>query len=126
MKELQTKIKWSFDTEAEFTTTWLKSLKDKGYYTDKISDASIGTKRVDCYISTDSGTYCCEIKVIDNEKFQLKTLRPNQWKSLRLWDDNWWSSIVVVYSKRHNKYKIIPFRLIAYLDKNDFVMLNFI
>lgn len=126
MKELQVKVPWwPFPTEAKFTTAWLKVLKDKGYYTDKISDASIGTKTVDCYLSTDKDSYCCEVKVVDAEKFPLSRLRPNQWRALRLWDKNHGVSVVVVYSKKHNDYKVIPFQMIADLDKNDYVWLSF-
>ena len=132
MKELQTQIKaWPFKLESGFTTAWLKTLRDKGFYVDKISDGSIGTKKVDCYIATNKAFYICEIKIIDKDIFPLSRLRPNQLKGLRLandlWKKNWIKdvSIVVVYSKTLNKYKIIPFDVIKNVDVNDSIKLNF-
>lgn len=126
MKELQTNIKgWPFNLESWFTTKWLKTLKDKWFYVDKISDGSIGTKVVDVYIRTNKWTYCCEIKVIENDIFQMSRLRPNQRNGLRLWMELWWEAIVVVYSKKQNKYKIIPFSVIKDLSIDQSVKLKF-
>ena len=126
MKELQTelKLKW-VRLESGFTTRWLKSLKDKGFYVDKISDWSIWTKVVDCYIRTNISSYCCEIKVIDKDIFQVSRLRPNQRKGLRTWTNLWWKAIVCVYSKVFNQYKIIPFEVLADLDTDSSVKLKF-
>lgn len=126
MKELQTNMKaWPFNLESGFTTKWLKTLKDKGFYVDKISDGSIWTKKVDVYIRTNKSSYCCEIKVIDNDIFQMSRLRPNQRNWLRLWMDLWWEAIVVVYSKKQNKYKIIPFSVIKDLNVDQSIKLKF-
>jgi len=85
LEELIFPIRWPFLLEKSFTTHWLKLLKEKGFYTDKISDGSIGTKKVDCYIRTPHQDYCCEIKMVDAELFPLTRIRPNQWKALRLY-----------------------------------------
>ncbi len=125
MKELNIKTRGPFLLEKSFTTHWLKLLKEEWFYTDKISDGSIWTKKVDCYIRTPKWDYCCEIKMIEANMFPLTRIRPNQWKALRVYEENKWTSIVVVYSKKHNKYKIIPFPMIADLDKSWSVKLNF-
>jgi len=132
MKELQTILKWwPYKLESSFTTAWLKTLRNKGFYVDKISDGSIWTKKVDCYIATDKSFYICEIKVINKDVFPLSRLRPNQLKGLRLanvlWKKFWLKelAIVVVYSKELNKYKIIPFDVIKDVDVNDSIKLNF-
>ena len=125
MENLKVKINGPYLLESSFTASWLNSLREQGYYVDKISDASIWVKKVDCYIRDQLQTYCCEIKVVDKDIFQLDRLRPNQYKALRLWDSLGWEAIVVVYSKAFNDYKIIPFRLIKNLDKWDNVKLDF-
>lgn len=125
MKELILPIKWKHTTEAKFTTAWLKELRVKWYYCDKISDWSIWAKKVDCYIRTKIDTYCCEIKVIEVNTFNLSRLRPNQWASLRKWYELWWTAILCVYSKKHNKYKIFNFEKIKDLSSNDNVSLIF-
>jgi len=132
MKELQTQIKaWPFKLESGFTTAWLKTLRDKGFYVDKISDGSIGTKKVDCYIATNKSFYICEIKIINKDIFPLSRLRPNQLKGLRLANNLWkkfWLkdlAIVVVYSKKFNDYKIVPFDIIKDIDINDSLKLKF-
>jgi len=125
MEELQVKIKWPYMLEKSFTTAWLKSLKAKGFYTDKISDGGIGIKKVDCYLRSDKSSYCCEIKIIAKDIFPVNRLRANQFASLRKWDDLWWKAIVCVYSKEYNKYKLIPFSLIKDIDKNDSIKLEF-
>lgn len=126
MQEIQTIVTWKHRLEKEFTTAWLKTLRVKWYYCDKISDWSIWNKLVDCYILTTQWFYVCEIKVIDKDTFPLNRLRPNQWAALRKADDLIiWTAIVVVYSKYHNKYKIIPFKKIKDLDKNSSVKLIF-
>lgn len=125
MKELKVDIKWSFTTEAKFTTAWLKQLRDKWFYCDKISDSWIWFKKVDCYIRSNKDSYCCEIKVIEATTFNLWKIRPNQWASLRKWYNLWGNAILCVYSKKHNKYKIFSFEKIKYLSSNDNVSLIF-
>lgn len=126
MQELNTTMKgWPYKLESSFTTAWLKTLKDKWFYVDKISDGSIWTKKVDCYIRTKKDTYCCEIKIIDNDIFPISRLRPNQRKGLRLWMELWWAAIVCVYSKNLNKYKIFNFDKIKNIDVEGSVKLKF-
>ena len=125
MKELLVRLNSKHTLEKKFTTAWLKELKDKGFYTDKISDWSVWTKKVDCYIKTDMDTYCCEIKVIWTNIFPVNRLRPNQYTALRKWHDLWWSAIVVVYSKKFYQYKIIPFSKILEVWRNDAIKLLF-
>ena len=125
MKELQTIIPGSYSLEKTFTTAWLKTLKDKGFYTDKISDSSVGMKKVDCYIATPWFFYPCEIKLVNNDKLPLKRISGNQWSALTLNIWLWHRSIIVVYSKKYNNYKIIPFEKIMNLDRNGHVKLIF-
>lgn len=126
MQEIQTIVPWKHRLEKDFTIAWLKTLKVKGYYCDKISDWSVGNKLIDCYIVSTERFYVCEVKIINKDTFSLSKLRPNQWSALRRADNLIiWTSIVVVYSKLYNKYKIIPFSKIKDLNKNDLVKINF-
>ena len=127
MKELQIPIKWKFRLEKDFTTAWLKSLKDKWFYTDKISDWSIWNKKIDCYIATDKKLYICEVKVINKDIFPIKRLRSNQKKALRLINNLLpWCALICIYSISFNKYKIFSFDKIKDVSNEDSVKLEFI
>lgn len=125
MNELKIELKGKHKLESSFTTPYLKALKDKWYYVDKVSDASIGTKKVDVYIGTDKWFYIAEIKVIQWNKFPIKRLRENQLKALRTNLNTVWIPIVIIYSKSYNKYKIIPFDWIKDIEYEDSIELNF-
>ena len=125
MKELLVRLNGNYTLEKQFTTAYLKLLKEKWFYTDKISDWSVWSKKVDCYIRTNEDTYCCEIKVINNNIFPVKKLRANQYTALKKWHDLWWQAIVIVYSKTYKQYKIIPFSKILEIWKNDAIKLLF-
>lgn len=127
MKELKVKISWwPYRLESWFTSAWLKVLRAKWYYCDKISDSWIGMKKVDTYIVTDKQFYVCEIKVIDKDIFHISRLRSNQYASLRLADTlSPGSAIVCVYSKTQNKYKIIPFDVILKVERDESIRLTF-
>lgn len=126
MKELIVHVTWPFNLESSFTSKFRSELEAKWFYVDKISDGSIGTKKCDCYIKTYNRTYLCEIKVIPDNIFHFSRLRPNQVKALRLWDKLWGESIVVVYSKKRDAYKIIPFHKIQHLSRDHAVEIDFI
>lgn len=125
MKELIVTVKWPFNLESSFTSKFRSELEAKGFYVDKISDGSIGTKKCDCYIKTYNKTYLCEIKVIPNDILHFSRLRPNQIKALRLWDKLWGMSIVVVYSKKQDKHKVLRFQDMSHLKRDDAVKVDF-
>lgn len=125
MNELETSIKWPYKLESSFTTSWLKSLKEKWYFCYKIPDWSLWQKPYDVIVVTDKNTYHIEIKLIKGNKFPLSNLRPNQWASMRKIDKLLWSSILVIYSSNNNNYKIIPFSKIKNLDKQGKIELVF-
>jgi len=125
MKELQTIVPGSYTLEKKFTTAWLKTLKDKGFYTDKISDSSVGMKKVDCYIAWPDKFFPCEIKVVPNDKLPLTRLSGNQWDALSKNLELGHYPIVTVYSKKYNQYKIIPFSKMVNLDRNGHIKLIF-
>ena len=125
MKELLVRLNGNYTLEKQFTTAYLKLLKEKWFYVDKISDWSVWSKKVDCYIRTSDETYCCEIKVINKNIFPVKKLRANQYTALKKWHDLWWQAIVIVYSKTYKQYKIIPFSKILEIWKNDAIKLLF-
>lgn len=128
MLELQVKMgnRTPFKLEKKFTTEWGKKLKEQGFYFDKISDGSIWMKKVDCYIGTNVNFYVCEIKMVDNKIFKISQLRDNQYTALKnAWKLKAWKSIVVVYSKKVDKYKIIPFSVIEPLPRNSSIQLDF-
>lgn len=128
MLELQVKInnRSPFTLEKRFTTEWGKKLKLQWYYFDKISDASLGMKKVDCYIWTNVNFYTCEIKMIDNKIFRISQLRDNQYAALKTaMKLKAWKSIVVVYSKKLDKYTIIPFSVIEPLPRDSAMELTF-
>lgn len=125
MQELQVKIKWLHRLEKQFTKEWLDLLENKWYPVDKVSDWSIWTKKVDCYIFTDVSSYICEIKVIASDIFKISKLRDNQYSFLKRNLKLNWKPIVTVYSKKYNDYKIIPFEFIVSKDRNDRIKLQF-
>lgn len=128
MEELQVKLnRKNFKLEKDFTSVWGKALKKEWFYFDKISDWSIGFKKIDCYIWTNKKFYVCEVKMIANDIFKISSLRDNQYSSLKtnlmLWGTA--ESIVVVYSKKLDKYSIIPFSVIYLLNRQDSIKLTF-
>lgn len=127
MKELEVEMmnKKSFSLEKDFTTHYLKQLKQKGYFAYKISDAWVWIKPMDVFIYTSNWWYYCEIKIIEKDIFQISQLRDNQYTALKHIYTLWWNAIVIVYSKIINKYKIIPFDKIVWLDRNNSIKLIF-
>ena len=125
MKELEVDLKWPFRLEKEFTTAWLRALKNRWYFAHKLSDGSISSKPYDCIIRTKEATYHTEIKVIDKQNFYLKQLRPNQRQALRKITKLWWIWLIVVYSKFYNKHKLFTFDKIKDIKPWDYVKLLF-
>lgn len=130
MEELKIGIKWPYKLEKEFTTAFLKELKKKWYFIYKISDAWIWIKPFDCIIVSDKAWYYIEIKLIDNDIFYINRLRDNQYTALKhiyTLDNNKLLLIplVIVYSKKQNKYSIIPFNKIIWMDRNNRIRLTF-
>ena len=119
MNELKVQIKQKFTSEANFTTLWLKELKALWYAVDKISDWWIGMKKIDVYLTSDSNSYACEVKIIDWNTFALNKIRDNQWSYLlHLNNLKWWlKPILCVASKKNQKYVIFSFDRIKDYDR---------
>lgn len=101
----------SFDSEAKFTSWFWKKIHFAWGMRHKISDWSIDNKPCDSILALNWVYWLCEIKVW-NEKKKVdvfKKLRPNQAFGLRRWQQNWWLSMVVYYSKLYNKYRVMEF-----------------
>jgi len=129
MQELKVELnnKEIFPLEKDFTREWRKILEDKWYLFDKISDGSLWYKLIDAYIATNINSYVCEIKVIPGYTFNLNKIRSNQWTGLEI-NHNLkckQESIVVVYSKKADKYTIIPFWIIAHFNRVGRIKLTF-
>ncbi len=125
MQEIKIPVPGEYTLEKKFTTSWFKELNKKWFPTDKISDGSIWTKKVDGYIFTKKASYVCEVKVIKKDIFKISQLRDNQYSFLKRNLETNWVPIVCVYSIFHNDYKIIPFEFIEKKDRNDRIQLQF-
>ena len=125
MKELNLIVPWQYSLESKFTTSWLKEIRNKGWFAYKLSDGSLGQKPFDAIVTTNKGTYYVELKVINKDIFPINRFWPSQLKSLRLTNELWWNAIVLVYSKQYNQYKIFSFDKIKDLSSNESVKLIF-
>lgn len=111
MFQLPTLQKHSFISEKEFTTWFWNQIDKKWWLWHKISDQSSDLKPCDWIVAINWLCWLVEIKVW-NEKKKInvfKKLRPNQAFGLRKYKQNWWTSIVVYYSKLHHKYWVMEF-----------------
>jgi len=125
MLELQTKVKGNLKTEAIFTTTWLKSLKQVWFWCHKITDGSMWFKPFDCLISTNLDFYACEIKIIDNEVFKFNQLRDNQVTALKRLHLLGRPTIITIYSKKQKDYIIISFPKLLALGWDTSIIIDF-
>lgn len=125
IKELKVELEKKHTLEKNFTTEWLNKLDKQWFSYDKISDWSIWTKKVDCYIFWKKVTYICEVKMITNDIFKISQLSDNQYAFLKRNIDSQAIPIVCIYSKKLNKYKIILFEKIVNFPRNDRLKLTF-
>jgi len=135
MKNLNFNIKWNFTLESKFTTAFLKEFtKDKKWWAFKIPDLIRTIKPFDFFWINKWWVYFCEVKMIDWDIFNFSILRNNQYTALKriyLLIDNFcfinMFSIVLIYSKKYNTYKIINFKDILKAEKQgkNFIKLNF-
>lgn len=106
-------------TEKEFTTQYLKEFK-KDWWAFKISDMARSIKPFDFFWLNKDWVIFCEVKVIDNDEFDIHKLRNNQFTALeRIYLlsvkynlVNFIHPVVLIYSKKENKSKKINFRLL--------------
>ena len=104
-------------TEKEFTITYLKEFK-KDWWAFKISDMARTIKPFDFFWINKDWVIFCEVKVIDNDIFDIMQLRNNQFTALEkitLLSEkynlvNFIHPVVLIYSKKENKSKRIYFR----------------
>lgn len=104
-------------TEKEFTINYLKEFK-KDWWAFKISDMARTIKPFDFFWINKDWVIFCEVKVIDNDIFDIMQLRNNQFTALEkitLLSEkynliNFIHPVVLIYSKKENKSKKIYFR----------------
>ena len=104
-------------TEKEFTINYLKEFK-KDWWAFKISDMARTIKPFDFFWINKDWVIFCEVKVIDNDIFDIMQLRNNQFTALEkitLLSEkynlvNLIHPVVLIYSKKENKSKRIYFR----------------
>lgn len=120
--------KW-FKKESRFTTWRGKHIKEQGGFFHKISDIDMRTKPFDCIVAFEGKCYWVEVKVVRTyscKPFHLLrwSSSKNPWgqvKGLQTYNDNWWSSLVVVYCTKTNTYKIFNFDDIDLDTKHTFI-----
>ena len=100
-----------FESEAKFTSRFWKQIITNKWFRHKISDQSSWNKPCDSIVWVFWHSFLLEIKVWNNKtKVDVyNMLRPNQKFFLQRRQDNWWKSVVIYYSKYHNKYYIMEY-----------------
>jgi hypothetical protein len=109
--------KW-FKDEASFTTYFGRQIKEKWGFFHKISDADRWLKPMDAVFALNGIVWWIEFKITDSMKSKPYTkLRwscpQNSWwqvKWLTTLMNNWWTSLVILYNRKVNAYKIIDFK----------------
>jgi len=101
----------AFESEAKFTSRFWKQIINNKWFRHKISDQSSWNKPCDSIVWLFWKTFLLEIKVWKNKtKVDVfNMLRPNQKFFLQRRQDNWWTSIVIYYSKYHNEYTVMNY-----------------
>lgn len=115
--KLHIPVKWKFTLESKFTTAYLKQFrKDDKWWAFKIPDIIRTIKPLDWFWINEWWVYFCEVKMLESNIFEFKQLRNNQYTALKristLSDQYWLNNIhavVMVYSKKFKKFKVIKF-----------------
>jgi len=114
-----------FKNEALFLWRYGKCIRDNWCFYHKISDADPRTKPFDSFTMIQWFGIAIEAKKIDwYTCYPYQLLRgssiKNPWwqvKWLTDWGNNWWVSLVIVYSKKAHKYKIFDFKDLTFNTK---------
>ena len=117
-----------FKNEAEFTTWFGKQIIKMWWFFHKISDYSPGYKPFDAIFALKERAGVIEFKAIAWKSCcpfdLLRWSSPkNPWtqvKWLTDYDNNWWFSYVIVYSKATNTYKVIQWFCVNKWDRISF------
>lgn len=121
-------VKWAFTLESKFTSAYLKEFqweKCKDWWAFKIPDLIRTIKPFDWFWVNKWWAYFCEVKMMEWNVFKFSDLRNNQYTALKrisILTDKFWleniHAIVMIYSKRFKKYKIIKFSEIIEAEEN--------
>ena len=112
-------IKWKYNKESTFTSAFLKEMKNQWWWWFKISDLARTMKPFDTFFINKDWVYFCEVKMIDDDTFDIMQLRTNQFTALERisllvekYDLKNIHTIVLIYSIKKNKYISLNFKLI--------------
>lgn len=116
-------------SESDFTSWYGSEIKKRGWFFHKISDMDIRPKPFDAIMAWDGIIWAIEFKSV----WVLKSCHPfrllrwsspskpwSQVKGLQWFQDNWWLSLVIVFNKLLQQYKVIDFKDIDFNTKITF------
>lgn len=109
-------FKKSFTLERDFLSAFLKNIKDDWGWWYKISDVWFTIKPFDCVFINQEWIFVCEAKIIENDIFDIKKMRSNQFTALKRiskiiekYNLKNIHAVVLIYSTWLKKYKMINF-----------------
>jgi len=104
-------VPWKFRLESKFTTAYLQEWSNLWNWGYKISDMARTIKPTDTILWCPSGLFIVEFKMIDWDILHIwKDFEPSQLKSGRIisWLCN--SAFAIVFSIKHQDYKVLNFK----------------
>lgn len=117
-----------FKNEKDFTSWFLRHVRDRGGFAFKISDYDIWLKPCDAIIAR-QGVWCLvEFKYIKHGScYPFRLLRgsspKNPWyqvKWLETRAKNGWISLVIVYSEKKHCFKVLDFKELSFTTREKF------
>ena len=114
-----------FKLEKDFTSYFLKQFESEWWWSFKISDIIRTIKPFDWFWLNKDWVFFCEVKIIDNDIFDIFQLRNNQFTALKRiskiiekYNLKNIHSVVLIYSTWLDKYKMINFSEILQSHEN--------
>ena len=114
-----------FKLEKDFTSHFLKQFESEWWWSFKIPDIIRTIKPFDWFWVNKDWTFFCEVKIIDNDIFDIFQLRNNQFTALKRiskiiekYNLKNIHSVVLIYSTWLDKYKMIDFSEILQSHEN--------
>jgi len=106
-----------FNNESEFQTYFWQKCKKLWYVYFKMSDFdTLSLKPCDCIITDKKWiTHWIELKYTKTDIININKLEPQQKSYLKKVSNNWWSWLVIIYSKKEKSY--IVYTIKDFLDK---------
>ena len=116
-QKMSFKVSKKLNNEREFTSRFGSEIKKRGWFFHKISDMDIRPKPFDAILSWDGIVCGIEFKCTKSKKCRpYRMLRwsslKNTWpqvKGLTEYQENGWLSLVIVFNKVLQQYKVIDF-----------------